>query len=171
MPRHLGDHKWSGDQTFNGDAVFNGEVSGSGVGVLLDGYTSAIGSVGDGYLAFFTGSNKIAGDNDLYWDRNNNRLGIHTSSPASELDVRGRCIFDSSDGYAVVATGGIEAVSGASGYALIAKGEISAPTRSAFKIVPQDAEPSIAEMGDLYVNSSTGQLYWFNGAAWVAAGI
>jgi len=30
----------------------------------------------DGYLAFFTGSNTIAGDNDLFWERDNNRLRV-----------------------------------------------------------------------------------------------
>lgn len=43
----------------------------------FDGYTTSTGSAGDGYLAFFTGTNKIAGDNDLYWDRVNNRLHLN----------------------------------------------------------------------------------------------
>lgn len=43
----------------------------------------------DGYIAFFTGSNTIAGDNDLFYDRVNNRLGIGTSAPGDPLAVVG----------------------------------------------------------------------------------
>ena len=44
----------------------------------LDGYSTLpiSGSAGDGYIAFFTGSTNIAGDNDLYWDRVNNQLNV-----------------------------------------------------------------------------------------------
>jgi len=47
--------------------------------------TSAQGA--DGYLAFFTGSDAIAGDNDLFWDRETNRLGIGTSEPTTSLTI------------------------------------------------------------------------------------
>ncbi len=55
----------------------------------LDGYITTTGTATDGYVAFFGGNNKIAGDNDLYWDRINNRLGIHNTNPTTELDVNG----------------------------------------------------------------------------------
>ncbi len=45
----------------------------------LDGYAivNDLGATGDGYLVFFTGvGSNIAGDNDLYWDRQRGRLGI-----------------------------------------------------------------------------------------------
>ena len=41
----------------------------------------------DGYVTFFNGVSSIAGDNDLYWDRYNNRLGIRTTSPVSALTI------------------------------------------------------------------------------------
>jgi len=50
------------------------------------GVTATEGS--DGYVAFFTGANSIAGDNDLFWDRANNSLGIGTTSPGRVLEVR-----------------------------------------------------------------------------------
>jgi hypothetical protein len=54
----------------------------------LDGYGSLSAAEGaDGYLAFFTGIDAIAGDNDLFWDRANNRLGIHNSLPNEVLTV------------------------------------------------------------------------------------
>jgi len=42
----------------------------------------------DGYLAFFTSSTGLAGDNDLFFDRVNNRLGVGTASPSYKLQVR-----------------------------------------------------------------------------------
>lgn len=54
----------------------------------LDGYISAT-AAGDGYIAFFTGDDAIAGDNDLFYDRTNSRLGLNTSTPAERLDVNG----------------------------------------------------------------------------------
>lgn len=41
----------------------------------------------DGYLAFFTGPNSIAGDSELFWDDANGRLGIGTIVPKNRLDV------------------------------------------------------------------------------------
>jgi len=56
-----------------------------------DGYvTTSETNTEDGYLAFFTGPGNIAGDNDLHWDRENNRLGIGTSSPQTELHIKGK---------------------------------------------------------------------------------
>ena len=62
----------------------------------LDGYTSVTGGeFGDGYVLFFTGPNAVAGDNDLFWDRLNNRLGIGTETPEEKLDVAGTIVADS----------------------------------------------------------------------------
>jgi len=62
----------------------------------LDGYASVpnTNATGDGYLAFYTGVGRnLAGDNDLFWDRENGRLGIGTDLPNSTLDVRGIATF------------------------------------------------------------------------------
>ncbi|MEO0267189.1 MAG: hypothetical protein ABIM36_03525 [candidate division WOR-3 bacterium] len=40
-------------------------------------------------VAFWTSSNTIGGNSNLWWDNTNNRLGIGTSSPAYRLDVVG----------------------------------------------------------------------------------
>lgn len=42
----------------------------------------------DGYLAFFTGPDGIAGDNDIFWHRGTNRLGIGTNAPSGQLHVK-----------------------------------------------------------------------------------
>ncbi|MER3407163.1 MAG: hypothetical protein C4278_01950, partial [Patescibacteria group bacterium] len=47
------------------------------------------GSGSPGQLAFWTGSNTISGDSNLYWDNVNKRLGIGTTSPQTELHVIG----------------------------------------------------------------------------------
>jgi len=59
----------------------------------LDGYTSITGGgFGDGYVLFFTGPTSVAGDNDLFWDRVNNNLGIGTQEPEEKLDVAGTIV-------------------------------------------------------------------------------
>ena len=42
-----------------------------------------------GQVSFWNGVNSVTGDNDLYWDNANKRLGIQTSSPASKLHISG----------------------------------------------------------------------------------
>ncbi|MFA5023450.1 MAG: hypothetical protein WC523_00635 [Patescibacteria group bacterium] len=79
----------NGTRDFTGDVTINGNIINTALKTALDGYTASTGSTGDGYVTFFTGTNKIAGDNDLFWDRANNRLGIHTTSPSAELHVVG----------------------------------------------------------------------------------
>jgi len=41
-------------------------------------------------VAFWDTSSSIAGNNDLWWDNTNNKLGIGTNTPIGKLDVRGR---------------------------------------------------------------------------------
>jgi hypothetical protein len=45
------------------------------------------GSSSGGQVSFWTGSDTISGDDDLYWDDVNKRLGIGTNMPQSSLDV------------------------------------------------------------------------------------
>jgi len=42
-----------------------------------------------GQVSFWNGVNSVTGDNDLYWDNSNKRLGIGTTSPGVKLDVFG----------------------------------------------------------------------------------
>jgi hypothetical protein len=52
---------------------------------LLSGTPSGSGAAGQ--VAFFDSASTLAGDNDLYWDNTNKRLGISTSSPQEKLDI------------------------------------------------------------------------------------
>jgi len=64
-------------------AILENVSTGSGTGTV----TSTQGA--DGYVAFFTTPDQIAGDNDLYWDREDNSLGIGTDQPNEKLTVAG----------------------------------------------------------------------------------
>jgi hypothetical protein len=46
------------------------------------------GTVGVGQVAFGMGTKLVGGDNGLFWDNTNKRLGVGTNSPANPLDVR-----------------------------------------------------------------------------------
>jgi hypothetical protein len=61
------------DETFQENKTAQEEINDTII-ASLDGYASASGS--DGYIAFFTGSNTLAGDNDLFFDRVNNQLQV-----------------------------------------------------------------------------------------------
>ena len=54
---------------------------------LLSDYPTFTGAVGQ--VAFFDSTSSIGGDNDLYWDDTNKRLGIGTTSPRTKLHVSG----------------------------------------------------------------------------------
>jgi hypothetical protein len=56
--------------------------------------------------------------------------------------------------------------SGASGYGVIAEGKNAAPVRAALRIVPQSAQPTTGQKGDLYVDN-TGIIWLHNGITWV----
>ena len=47
------------------------------------------GSATAGQVTFWDGTNSITGNNNLFWDNGNARLGIGISSPASELHISG----------------------------------------------------------------------------------
>lgn len=47
------------------------------------------GSGSAGQVAFWTGASSIGGDNDLFWDNTNKRLGIGTTTPSTALHVNG----------------------------------------------------------------------------------
>jgi len=47
------------------------------------------GSGSSGQVTFWTGSSIVGGNNDLFWDNTNKRLGIGTTNPSYKLDVSG----------------------------------------------------------------------------------
>jgi hypothetical protein len=84
------------ETTFQNNKTYQQQFNQS-VQQALDGYSGSVGAVtsldsaarGDGYVAFFTGTgSNIQGDNDLFYDRTNGRLGINTTVPDTALTVR-----------------------------------------------------------------------------------
>jgi hypothetical protein len=61
----------------------------SGVGTWQPAQQGISGSGTAGQLAFWTASSTISGDNNLYWDNTNKRLGIGTTGPSEKLEVVG----------------------------------------------------------------------------------
>ncbi|GBD34730.1 Anti-sigma-I factor RsgI3 [bacterium HR35] len=60
-------------------------------------YTGSLGIGGSGsagQVAFWTGASTISGDNNLFWDNTNKRLGIGTTTPTTTLHVAGNVKAD-----------------------------------------------------------------------------
>ena len=51
--------------------------------------TGISGSGAAGQVSYFTGASTIGGNNNLFWDSVNSRLGIKTTTPGVELDIHG----------------------------------------------------------------------------------
>ena len=49
--------------------------------------SSMSGSGQNGYVTFWTSASTLSGDNKLYWDNTNKRLGLGLSNPARQLDI------------------------------------------------------------------------------------
>lgn len=73
----------SGDINLTGDIRSNGSI------------WNPSPSITSGYVAYGTGSG-ITGESALFWDSNNNRLGINNTTPLYTLDVTGDINFTGS---------------------------------------------------------------------------
>ena len=75
---------------------------------LLSDYSQGTGAAGQ--VTFFSAASTVTGDNNLYWDNTNKRLGIGTTSPVTELQVDGTITadthFTSSDSNVTISTSG-----------------------------------------------------------------
>jgi hypothetical protein len=96
---------WSGASTIVGDSGLTYDASANSLTAskfIVTGGTSTQFLKGDGTLdsntyntgsgaasqvAFFSGTNAITGENNLWWDSVNNRLGINTNAPGTALDI------------------------------------------------------------------------------------
>jgi len=57
-------------------------IGGPGTGTIT-------GSGASGQVSFFNGSSTLAGNNNLFWDNTNSRLGINTTTPGTNIDLHG----------------------------------------------------------------------------------
>lgn len=63
---------------------------------------------------------------------------------------------------------GLDAIGGATGYGAVLSADTTSPARSALRLVPQDANPTIPLQGDLYYNSVAKKLRAYDGASWIS---
>jgi hypothetical protein len=75
--------------TFYGNIIRNGGTSSQFLKAdgSLDSNTYNTGSGVAGQVAFFSGTNAITGNNDLFWDNVNGHLGIGTNVPGTALQI------------------------------------------------------------------------------------
>jgi len=83
-------------------------VVGVGSGLGIDGFGqlyatggasgSTSGSGSTNQVAYWTGTNVLSGENNLWWDFSADRLGIGTNAPARSLDVIGGIRFSTVNG-------------------------------------------------------------------------
>ncbi len=75
-----------------GDIRATGDICtdlGGGRCLSTSGSGGIAGSGSVGQVAFWTGTSNISGENNLFWDKANGRLGIGTNNPATSLHVVG----------------------------------------------------------------------------------
>lgn len=70
--------------------ILTSDASGVGTWQPASGGISGSGSAGQ--ITFWTGSSTILGDNNLYWDNTNKRLGIGTITPSENLHIVGNIL-------------------------------------------------------------------------------
>lgn len=79
----------------NSSTVFQGTMqyrNNDFIGFTNDGWVSLTGIKGSGtagQITYWTGANSLGGNNNLYWDNTNNRLGIGTNAPEAHLHIAG----------------------------------------------------------------------------------
>lgn len=61
---------------------------------------------------------------------------------------------------------GVNGIGGATGHGVVAQADTSSPARSAFRMVPQDANPTVPQEGDVYANSVTHIVMYYDGTTW-----
>jgi hypothetical protein len=102
----------------SGLQLVGGQLSATGGS---SGTTSGSGSTSQ--VAFWTGTNSLSGENELWWDFSTNRLGVGINTPSQTLDVQGTMRLTGSTGTSTTvmgrdASGDISAISIGDGLSL-----------------------------------------------------
>jgi len=96
-----------------GDVVANKYTKTGGTAVqylMADGSVSTLtnpitGTGVAGQLSFWDGTTSQTGDNGLFWDNTNKRLGIGTTVPSEKLQVNGNILINAANGFGYVLPG------------------------------------------------------------------
>lgn len=119
----------------------------------VEGYSGSSGGAGVYGQANNATANGVSGRGSSLGSGSRGVQGAATNTSAT--GVRGTTIAGSTTSAAGVVGAGAGAATGvhgdaADGYGVIAESDASSPTRSAFRVVPQDADPTTALEGDHY---------------------
>ena len=124
---------------------------------------------------FVLASATISGGNFLNITASSNRLyfGSVVSGPYIFFDQSASCIVakhqdTAQTGFKGKSTSGygLHGISDSS-HGVVAEADTSSPTKSAFRITPQDTAPSSPVEGDCYVNSTDHHMYCYLDGSWV----
>jgi hypothetical protein len=124
--------------------------------------SSLVGGSGvSGQVAFWSSSDTISGDNQLYWDNENKKLGIGTNVPSEKLEVQGRVLVASSNPFELEPSDQI----------LDVKGSINA---TVVIFVPRQSSQPFAcdatKAGAMFYNTTDNKFYGCNSTNWVIIG-
>lgn len=117
------------------------------------------GSGSSGYVTFWNGEYSISGENGLFWDASNNRLGIGTDAPAQVLDLN----CNVAAGYS-----GIRVLNEGGAAQVLVSGKTGNVNTNA-SVSLQDATSSVSWM--LENRSNSGNQFWlesYDGTTWRA---
>ncbi|MFN5309617.1 MAG: beta strand repeat-containing protein, partial [Candidatus Kapaibacterium sp.] len=112
-------------------------------------------------IAFWTATNTLGSDAELYWDNTNKRVGIGTTTPGQELDVDGDIRISATNGQ-------IELRGNGSGYSAIRSGNQGATTIN--YILPTALPTANQVLTASSVAGSDITLGWGNGLNWTLTG-
>jgi hypothetical protein len=112
-------------------------------------------------IAFWTATNTLGSDAELYWDNTNKRVGIGTTTPGQELDVDGDIRISATNGQ-------IELRGNGSGYSTIRSGN-QGPTTINY-ILPTALPTANQVLTASSVAGSDITLGWGNGLNWTLTG-
>ncbi len=144
-------------------------VSGAGRWIRVSGQPTATGS---------TFTTDVTLEQDLLLDDASviNWNGDTTISRFAAGIIQTKGIYSHNDGsnsvplYAETTAASVAAVyadaSGAAAYAVVAEGDATTPVKAALRLVPQDTAPSSPLEGDIYANSASHKLFFYDGTSW-----
>lgn len=136
-------------------------VLGTGGGTGGDGVVG-VGTAASGHGGRFTGGSSAAGVLGLPTDTG--QAGVRGQTVAGALVTTAGVLGEGlGDGAGVHGHGTV------TGYGVIAEADTTTPERSAFRMVPQDADPSNGAEGDVAYNSTTDELRGFANSRWQTA--
>jgi hypothetical protein len=97
---------------YNGDTGTSGQIlSSTGDGVNWIDAPGISGSGSAGQVTFWNGTSSVTGENDLWWDSTNDRLGIDNNSPSEKIEIGNNSTSDGQNKLRINYYDGVENIS------------------------------------------------------------